>query len=181
MYFALAAFCKPFKSTLQCIHHWWVSIPRWWIHRGVTTPRFWIHQEFQLPSSEYTGKLIMNTNKSFKIWKNLKFFLCVSNGTTGLEEVLWWKNQSKKSRDTVPVRDFLLYFFFIKNNFSCSRYTCLRRFWIFSLIYGVIHIYSRWRGKWGRDEVGKRLSSEGVKRWRKEGVKGEKGKWWRGE
>ncbi len=44
-------FVNQFKSTLQCIHHWWISLmntPRShnskvWIHRGVSTPQWWIY------------------------------------------------------------------------------------------------------------------------------------------
>ncbi len=147
-------FVNQFKLTLRCIPHWWISIPWYEYTKESQLQGFEYTKEFQLPSSEYTGKLIMKTNKSFNFWKKLKFFLSVYDGTPGQEEGLWWKNQSKKSWDTVPLRDFLLYFFFIKNDFSCSCYTCLRRFW-FKNIYGVTHIDNRWRGEvvqWGGGE-----------------------------
>ncbi len=46
----------------------------------------------QLSGSEYTGESITNTNNSSNILKNLKSFLCMSNGTM---RSWWWKNQSK--------------------------------------------------------------------------------------
>jgi hypothetical protein len=53
----------------------------------------------------------MNTNKSFSVLKNLKFFLCVYIKISGY----------------CPFKSF------IKNNFSGSRYTCLEDFEFFQI------------------------------------------------
>ncbi len=108
---------KQGVKTPQCINHRGVLTPWCILYQQVfcklilgQLPCVFITDDSRLPSDEYTwesrfyggeytGGVNYKYNKTPRIFEKCIFYIGKSNGT----EVDWWKNQSKKSRDTVSL------------------------------------------------------------------------------